>query len=566
MNTKPINNINTIVTANRNFLYIYPPSNYIHFGKSGIRPNMYRFDDEYQENVAREMYDGLNQNRSIYDQKRINGYEYFTPQVDPALIVDLSKLSDKYMFMLKLEHRQVPQSYKLYGGNPPFGDCVSVIYYGYFTEEPVSYSNACNPRAKLIITHITEMKNYDYHNADGGASNYKTLKDESVIAYNNLRDMVSPVVPDNNGYGRHTPYMYYLDPYNAIAYNNACGNSYDGNYTQLNTDLRDTAYISNSLNMTKTPIHHKDRYNTANDHLKWITQNVKRAVAQDMCSGDSDMIYGTSIDDQLSMTFQTNSIHRTGSNNNYFLSTSSPPSLVDIVRDYNPEIIRYNYDRDESNGMPIVDTTTSSALNVHYSMVSTTLAALMNSAGIVGLSFVYDSQKAKDPLEANSDFPGVTLMGVNPFTPMTHAIQYGCVLNIIRELITGPFPIIENTVGEFTLNVNADLLSTTVLQLQPYGQLMVNDVFTFRNSLSGLISPNIGTEQTIMQNNTQLSELFNTMIGSNTDDYNPMKGNQTNVTRSLPPQRLIQSSNDYDTNPPVDNSENNVFSKIGKVF
>ena len=523
MNNMPLD-IESTISSSDNVLYIYPPSRYVNYGKVGIRPNLYNFNDDFKEGVNQEIF-SEKRHGSILDRYRLNRYNYLTPQSNPDIIMDLRSLEMRYMFMLVLTHRQIPRDYQGFGVATPHGNVSKGIYYGFFTDEPVTRNNTVNPQARLIITHITEVKDFVKQNKFGTTHKLHTLKDESVITYDNLKSHLDA------GYHsmEHEPFMYYLDPKLSVYSHNIDGNSYMDHNTQIDVPSEFSMMCNNSMNYTKRPVYHEDKFNNANTCVGQIVNNIKFAINEDIRGYDD---FGRDLNDQLKNSFENGSFNRNTPANGYLLSADDPPSMYNLMQEYNPHIIRYEVNAPVAGDNPLVDTTQSTLHNVHYAMIISALTPIMNESGIARLTFNYDSYRHNQPLIIGSDTPGATLINVVSYSAMSDNERNWLATRIIKELIDGPFEIIENSVGDFTIDIDADMLASTTLRLQPYDMQSFNEVYTHTNSLSGITSPMIGTESTFRHNTEQLN---NVIIDSVNGNYEPTD----NYIESELPTRLL---------------------------
>lgn len=507
-------------TSSRAVLYIFRP-HHGQFGDVGLRPFQYRFDENFLNEVA-QVTDMSRQGRvpssslvsDMMSQTNFN--EYMTASMTPTLVMNASKLSDRYRFILILSEkpRDLISSFTAVSSGDN-GSQVRRIYTGFFEDEPFnpqtlsSHQRTLNPNAFMVITHKTIVGTATTHGAWGSRSSVNTQSSEEILN----SDVANALIGHNHNSGSHGVFL--MTPANCV---NSIETSEEG-YSMSVPGLSDIT---------------KDHgTQVVHDILEQPAQNVSQIIKgmirfQDEATARSrlsthraEAAFDDSFLDEGMGRMRLSrhmDLQRSHKSSPFDLEVDRRISPIDLNNLVSGDLDVIDFDLERPQYYETADQMEQSVTHQYSSLISSVIAPVLNSAGINALQFEFQIARMRG--EVVHDF---RVHSAEPVWTVPNPDLLQMVKAVETELKYGIFMTIFQTMGDFHVAVSANTTGMTVVRLSLVGQGYRNSVdFEIPTCLGGLVSPLIGDLGSNTHNSEMVEQLYGiaTGVGSIVNNFN----------------------------------------------
>lgn len=491
-------------------LMVFEPNNAFSYGIHAHRPLLYSFNDQFTdranqaaERVARGGHVGVI--NDLLSDPIVQKHAPVQPAAQPDMLMDLNQLNPYYRFVLIINNPKFnglgPSPYSPEQGH-------KVLVNGYFLDEPYlpHQPNVFNPNARLVFTHKTVME-----------------MSFSSGPYGSSLDKVIPRLDANIGRSSvgmicSTPDLYYTDPSSSFDSNFAGGG---GTYVSQPGHLQSMAATDGKILQTKL----QDPMSNVRHLVNQIFASQREVFDAGQQGGILRSDLATSVPAFTQATMQETLARNLRATPSTADSLGPAPNevwtMARLDAEY-PSMELVPVKSDHTSMFATQDQTMNSPRVIFSELMCCAAPAILSAYGLANLAFSYESYL---------DLPGLNnqpyafqVMSSMPLTnfPGQHEEVINRSIGAIHEFIRGIFSNMQQTRGDFKVNVQFDLygMSQVYLNFNCDSQIII-EPYTSYTGFGGIIAPLFGTAQAIAHNSSEVSGL---MSAFNTDRVIPGMG------------------------------------------
>ena len=514
-----LNGQDLLQNTHRAILYVFAPFAR-QFGDVALRPLEYRIDENLTDKIRqtldihrRESIDSSALLRNL--ESSVNLSEYMTTSTVPDMVLRASRLNEYFRFILIFtdNNRNAIHAGTYTGDN---GNQIRWIYSGFFLEEPFNFKtfrdhrHSLNLNAHGIITHKTKLNLITRYGAHGGQTNIDTRSSENILNGEIASGLIIPTRQNQS------TSINIMDPM-------SCFNSQG---MGSRSSFMSTPTINSSLALQPGSAQFADTFERPNENVSKIISGLMTAQDHQLRQQHYNRHQHAIADDiGFGEELFENKL------GNYFnIPRSSNQSLFDF--DVNQNLTLGHIDKIVNHELQVIpliknrpemyETADQFASNYRAqfsSLIAMVLPSMMNAIGINAIDFAYEIVRTRGTVQ--KQFP---VFSRETTWPMQDQAQVNGMVRALQcELDEGIFRTIFETVGDFsvTVNANATGFTTVVLNLVGQGSPIDPTPFEVPSVLGGMVSPIIGSDVINNENYHKISELASLVRESNnTSSYN----------------------------------------------